>query len=96
MKLHKSQSARRPRTSVGMCLGLAFLPCPVLAQDEPTLGARSSGLNVNKLTQIWRKITLGTYSGVDAYRRVLNSAGIKIGHAATKFSAGPRFLMLQQ
>jgi hypothetical protein len=93
MKLHKSQSARRLRTSVGMCLGLAFLPCPVLAQDEPILGARSSGLNVNKPThfQIWRTITLGTYSGVDAYRRALDSAGIKIGDAADEILGRPAF-----
>jgi hypothetical protein len=70
-----------------------FLLCPALAQDEPILGARSSGLNVNKLThfQIWRTITLGTYSGVDTYRRALDSAGIKIGNAADEILGRPAF-----
>jgi hypothetical protein len=90
---HEIACARRLRTAVGMCLGLAFLPCPVLAQHEPILGARSSGLNVNKLThfQIWRTITLGTYSGVDAYRHALDSAGIKIGDAADEILGRPAF-----
>ena len=70
-----------------------FLLCPALAQDEPILGARSSGLNVNKLAhfQIWRTITLGTYSGVDGYRRALASAGIKIGNAADEILGRPAF-----
>jgi len=93
MKLHKSWSARRLRTLLGTCLGLAFLLWPALAQDEPILGAQSSGLNVNKLAhfQIWRTITLGTYSGVDAYRRALDSAGIKIGDAADEILGRPAF-----
>jgi hypothetical protein len=57
------------------------------------LGARSSGLNVNKSAhfQIWRTITLGTYSGVDAYRRALDSAGIKVGDAADEILGRPAF-----
>src|SRR5262249_28493954 len=94
MNLHKSRSARRLRTSLGTCLGLAFLLCPALAQDEPILGARSSGLNVNKPAhfQIWRTITLGTYSRVDAYRHALDSAGIKIGDSADEILGRPAFL----
>jgi hypothetical protein len=75
-----------------MGLGLAFLLCPALAQDEPILGARSSGLNGNNLAHfLWRTITLGTYSGVDAYRRALDSAGIKIGNAADEILGRPAF-----
>ena len=68
--------------------------CPALAQDEPILGARSSGLNVNKPAhfQIWRTITLGTYSRVDAYRHALDSAGIKIGDSADEILGRPAFL----
>jgi hypothetical protein len=66
------------------CLGLAVSLGGALAQDEPILGAQSSRLNVHKPAhfQIWRKITLGTYKGVDAYRDALDSARIKIGDAA--------------
>ena len=92
MKLHRSTCARRLRIPL-MCLGLAFLLCAALAQDEAILGAQSSGLNVNKPAhfQIWRTITLGTYSGVDAYRRALDSAGIKVGDAADEILGRPAF-----
>jgi len=92
MKLHKSRCARRLRTVLG-CLGLVSFVSAALAQDEPVPGAQSSRLNVNKLGhfQIWRTVTLGTYSGVDAYRRVLDSAGIKIGDAANEILGRPAF-----
>src|SRR5215471_16672978 len=92
MKLHKSRCARRLRTVLG-CLGLVSFVSAALAQDEPVPGAQSSRLNVNKLGhfQIWRTITLGTYSGVDAYRRVLDSAGIQIGDAANEILGRPAF-----
>ena len=92
MKLHRSVCTRRLRIPL-VCLGLAFLLCAALAQDEAILGARSSGLNVNKSAhfQIWRTITLGTYSGVDAYRRALDSAGIKVGDAADEILGRPAF-----
>jgi len=92
MKLHRSACARQLRIPL-VCLGLAFLLCAALAQDEAILGAQSSGLNVNKPAhfQIWRTITLGTYSGVDAYRRALDSAGIKVGDAADEILGRPAF-----
>src|SRR5262252_9882724 len=81
---HRSRCARRLRTPLVMWLGLAISLSAALAQDEPLLGPQSGGLNVNKPAhfQIWRKITLGTYKGVDAYRDALDSARIKIGDAA--------------
>ena len=92
MKMHRSVCARRLRIPL-VCLGLAFLLCAALAQDEAILGAQSSGLNVNKPAhfQIWRTITLGTYSGVDAYRRALDSAGMKVGDAADEILGRPAF-----
>jgi len=76
-----------------MWLGLAISLSAALAQDEPALGAQSSGLNVNNPAhfQIWRKITLGTYKGVDAYRDALDSARIKIGVSPDEILGRPAF-----
>src|SRR5262249_54993372 len=56
----KSRSARRLRTSLLMCLGLAVSLSTALAQDKAILGAQSSGLNVNKPAHfpIWRRSRL--------------------------------------
>ena len=74
-----------------MWLGLAVSLSPALAQDESMPDAQSSGLNINRPAhfQIWRTITLGAYKGVDAYRRALDSAGIKIGDAADEILGRP-------
>src|SRR5215813_8010806 len=80
------------RTVLG-CLGVVSFVGAALAQDELVPGEQSSRLNVNKLChfQTWRTTTLGTYSGVDAYRRALDSAGIKIGDAADEILGRPAF-----
>jgi len=90
----KSRSARRLRTPLVMCLGLAVSLSAALAQDEPILGAQSSGLSGNKPAhfQIWRTITLGTYNGVDAYRDALDLARIRIGDSADEILGRPVFL----
>jgi hypothetical protein len=89
----RSRCARGLRTPLVMWLGFAVSLSAALAQDEPILGPQSSGLNVNKPAhfQIWRKITLGTYKGVDAYRDALDSARIKIGDAADEILGRPAF-----
>ena len=89
----KSRSARRLRTPLVMCLGLAVSLSAALAQGEPILGAQSSGVNVNKPAhfQIWRTITLGTYNGVDAYRDALDLARIRIGDSADETLGRPVF-----
>ena len=76
-----------------MWLGLAVSLSAALAQDEPIPGAQSSGFNVNKRAhfQIWRTITLGTYTGVDAYRDALDLARIKIGVSADEILGRPAF-----
>jgi hypothetical protein len=76
-----------------MCLGLAVSLTVALAQEQPTLGAQSSGLSVDKSAhfQIWRTITLGTYKGVDAYRDALDSARIKLGLSADEILGRPAF-----
>src|SRR5262247_3021408 len=89
----KSRSARRLRTPLVLCLGLAVSLSAAFAQDEPIPGAQSSRLSVNKPAhfQIWRKITLGTYKDVDAYRDALDSAKIKIGLSADEILGRPAF-----
>jgi len=74
-------------------LGLAISLSGAVAQEERIPGAQSSGVNLNKPAhfQIWRKIALGTYKGVDAYRRALESAGIKTGDAADEILGRPAF-----
>jgi hypothetical protein len=55
MRVHRrSRCARRLRTPLVMCLGLAVSLSAALAQDEPTLGAQPSRLDVNvqKLAQV--------------------------------------------
>jgi hypothetical protein len=74
-------------------LGLAISLSGAVAQEERIPGAQSSGVNLNKPAhfQIWRKITLSTYKGVDAYRGALESAGIKTGDAADEILGRPAF-----
>ena len=74
-------------------LGLAISLSGAVAQEERIPGAQSSEVNLNKPAhfQIWRKIALGTYKGVDAYRRALESAGIKTGDAADEILGRPAF-----
>jgi hypothetical protein len=90
---HRSRCARRLATPLVICLGFAVSLSAALAQDEPILGAQSSGLNVKKPAQfqIWRTITLGTYKGVDAYRDALDSARIRIGDSADEILGRPAF-----
>jgi hypothetical protein len=74
-------------------LGLAISLSAAVAQEERIPSAQSDGVNLNKPAhfQIWRKIAFGTYKGVDAYRRALDSAGIKIGNAADEILGRPAF-----
>jgi hypothetical protein len=74
-------------------LGFAISLSGAVAQEERIPGAQSGGVNLNKPAQfqIWRKITLGTYKGVDGYRRELDSAGIKVGDAADEILGRPAF-----
>ena len=41
---------------------------------------------------IWRTITLGTHTGVDAYRDALDAAGIKVGVSADEILGRPAFV----
>jgi len=89
----KSRSARRRRTPLVLCLGLAVSLSAAFAQDEAIPGAQSSGLNVNKPAHvpIWRTIALGTYKGVGAYRDAMDSARIKLGVSADEILGRPAF-----
>src|SRR5262249_8375675 len=84
-----SRCARRLRMPLLIWLGLAIFLSGAVAHP----GAQSDGLNFNKPAdfQIWRKIALVTYKGVDAYRRELDSAGIKSGDAADEILGRPAF-----
>jgi hypothetical protein len=66
---------------VGLCLGPAVLASTVLAQEQPSA----------QVFQTWRTTTLGTYKSVDAYRRALDSARIRIGDAADEILGRPVF-----
>jgi hypothetical protein len=90
---HRSLCAGPLRTPLALYLVLAVSLSAALAQDEPILGAQSSGPSHDKSApfQIWRTITLGTYKGVDAYRDALDSARIKIGDSADEILGRPAF-----
>jgi hypothetical protein len=90
---HRSRCARPLHTLLVIWLGLAVSLSAALAQDEPIPSAQSSQVNVNKPAhfQIWRRITLDTYKGVDAYRDALDSAKIKIGDSADEILGRPAF-----
>ena len=87
----RSRCARLLRTPLVMWLGLTVSLSAALAQDEPS--AQSNAANVNKPAhfQIWRKITLGSYKGVDAYRDGMDSAKINIGDSADEILGRPAF-----
>ena len=90
---HRSRCARPLHTPFVIWLGLAVSLSAALAQDEPIPSAQSSGVNVNTPAhfQIWRRITLDAYKGVDAYRDALDSAKIKIGDSADEILGRPAF-----
>jgi hypothetical protein len=44
--------------------------------------------------QVWQTITLGTYKGVDAYRDVMDSAGVKIRDSANEILGRPAKLLI--
>jgi len=50
-----------------------------------------TGLNVAPPLQDWQTITLGTYKGADAYRDVMDAAGIKIRDSANEILGRPDF-----
>ena len=63
-------------TLLAVFLGLAAFSSAALAQEQPISGGLSSGLDINTQAQfqIWRRTTLGSYKGVDAYRDALDAA----------------------
>jgi hypothetical protein len=79
--------------AVAMYLGLALYSGAALAQDAQGQGAKPTELTVDAPArfQTWRKITLGTYKGVNAYRDALDAAGIKIGDSADEILGRPAF-----
>src|SRR5262245_2749741 len=87
----RSRCARLLRTPLAMWLALAVSLSAALGQDEPS--AQSTEVNVDKPAhlQIWRKITLGSYKGVDAYRDGLDSAKMRIGDSADEILGRPAF-----
>ena len=80
-------------TLLAVFLGLAAFSSAALAQEQPISGGLSSGLDINTQArfQIWRRTTLGSYKGVDAYRDALDAAKIKIGVAADEILGRPAF-----
>jgi hypothetical protein len=76
-----------------ICLGLAAFSSVAFAQEQPISRGLSSGLDLSTQApfRTWRTTTIGTYKGVDAYRRALDSAGIKIGDAADEILGRPAF-----
>ena len=79
--------------ALAVFLGLAVFSSAALAQEQPISGGLSSGLDINTQArfQIWRRTTLGSYKGVDAYRDALDAAKIKIGDAADEILGRPAF-----
>ena len=80
-------------TLLAVFLGLAAFSSAALAQEQPISGGLSSGFDINTQArfQIWRRTTLGSYKGVDAYRDALDAAKIKIGVAADEILGRPAF-----
>jgi hypothetical protein len=81
-----------------VCLGLAVFSNAALAQEQPILGGLSSGLGINTQArfQAWRRTTLGSYNGVDAYRDALDAAKIKIGDVANEVLGRPAFSYVRE
>jgi hypothetical protein len=89
----RSRCARRLLTPAVLCLGFAIFYGDVFAQDNPQHVEQSPASNRNTAVevQIWRTITLGTYTGVDAHRDALDLARVKIGDSADEILGRPAF-----
>ena len=77
---------------------LLWVGAPVSAAEPiihatPSHGRQASVTDDNARAEIpiWRTITLGTHTGVDAYRDALDAAGIKVGVAADEILGRPAF-----
>jgi hypothetical protein len=77
---------------------LLWVEAPVSAAEPiihaaPSHGRQASAPDDNARAEIpiWRTITLGTHTGVDAYRDALDVAGIKVGVAADEILGRPAF-----
>ncbi len=87
----------RVRSSLAqVALGLGFLSlltADALAQGEPRYHEKWPAIGYNRAADLpaWRKITLGTRKGVDAYRDALDAASIKVGDAADEILGRPAF-----
>jgi hypothetical protein len=89
----RSRCVRALCRAVAICLGSALSLGAALAQDGQIPGTKATGLGVDAPArfQTWRKITLGTYKGVNGYRNALDAAGIKIGDSADEILGRPAF-----
>jgi hypothetical protein len=74
-------------------LGLALLAASAFAEGEPRHIEQSPavGYATTADIHIWRKITLGTRKGVDAYRDALEAASIRVGDDADEILGRPAF-----
>jgi hypothetical protein len=88
---------RHPRFARGLpvlCAAVALLAGTALAEDEkrlgPVVGQTINGKAVADLP-IWKRVTLGTYKGVNSVRAALDSARMRVGDSADEILGRPGF-----
>ena len=91
--MQRSRCDRWPVLPLVIWLALVISLSAALAQDEPNSGAQPGRLQVKKSAQVsdWRTITVGACKGVDAHRKALALAGIKLGDSADEILGRPAF-----
>jgi hypothetical protein len=97
MKTHL-ETWRHKRLPLGLpilCAAVALFAGSALAQDErplrPSVGQTINGKAVADLP-IWKRITLGSYKGVNSVRAALDSARMRIGDSADEILGRPGFV----
>jgi hypothetical protein len=74
-------------------MGLAVLMCDVWAFEGPEGLEQPRATNNRTLAEfpIWRRLTIGTYKGVNAIRDAFDAARMRIGDSADEILGRPRF-----
>jgi hypothetical protein len=72
-------------------LGLALAPGHALAQDDSLRAVPAVGLQSLADAPVWKRVTLGTYKGVNSLRSALDAARVRVGDSADEILGRPGF-----
>jgi hypothetical protein len=82
-----------------LCPGTAFAPVSTFAQHAERQAGPATQVPLRTPTSlnladipVWKRITLGTYGGINALRAALDAAHVRIGDSADEILGRPAFL----